>query len=105
MDSDLDATIRAWLVNAENQGDSDDVGDWGDGWHYFEAAATAITAVLDEHQPEPRPGRLGERDSAGEGFNCANETHACGWVNEYTPYPCSTVLAIAKALGIRVPGA
>lgn len=96
--TDLDAQIRAKLA---------DYGEDPCGYATcivigFNEMRAALLAVLDGHPPEPRPGRIGERGD-GEGFVCAGETHACGMVNEYTTYPCETVLKIAKGLGIEVP--
>lgn len=93
--TDLDAAIRAKLDRiAEQDGDctlqcgaSCASGGYG-------LAVDALLALLDLHKPfDPGDGPVCEAELTGV------------WAASDPKYPCATVLAIAKALGIEAHGA
>jgi hypothetical protein len=61
------------------------------GWS--DRSAAAILTVLELHKPNPHPGGLGPYCEP-----CRGGYEGC------EPWPCRTVLAMAKELGIEAPG-
>jgi hypothetical protein len=57
--------------------------------------------VLDHHKP--RWEQFGYEPRVTQRRICGAETQVWGQMNDYTDYPCDTVLEIARALGVEVP--
>lgn len=88
---DPDARIRARL---DRDGE---IEDFGDAWEDYDAARRALLNVLDLHKPR------GTTVAAKVVYDC-EYCRDTNWGGPDVPWPCETVEAIAKGLGIEVDG-